>query len=280
MIKNLISVSKVSALALIAMNCISCAHQERESSLMIDKEAPAEEHVWSESRDIQETVATDDSQSEEAQLEEVARQDNPTVENTPDEPKSDSSDEVSELENVLTEKAAVATLETAVATPSEIKSEVSDPAEESKPEPARDIASEPPSEEVVAPSQVEPTIGVPNRLKNSNDRVPAKKPSNNGQNDKQNEKSNLAKNLIADPKQAQVELVQDNEQLERVVPKPSEPVLNALGEEVEPAPQLASVEIATFIQRHWMATLVFALLTLGALYFVLGRKKRDDSQAI
>ena len=64
---------KVALCGALAMTCVSCAHQSREASLMIDKEAPSEEHVWSESKNENETVAAEEK-SEEAQLDAIAQQ--------------------------------------------------------------------------------------------------------------------------------------------------------------------------------------------------------------
>lgn len=72
MTKHIFSYVKLSIWGLLAMTCISCAHQTREASLMIDTDTLTEEHVWSESRDVQQTIAAE-GRSEEDQLSEIEK---------------------------------------------------------------------------------------------------------------------------------------------------------------------------------------------------------------
>ncbi|MBM4316237.1 MAG: hypothetical protein FJ116_02010 [Deltaproteobacteria bacterium] len=77
MTKHIFSYVKLSIWGLLAMTCISCAHQTREASLMIDTDTLTEEHVWSESRDVQETIAAE-GRSEEDQLSEIEKKEENT----------------------------------------------------------------------------------------------------------------------------------------------------------------------------------------------------------
>jgi len=283
--KTLLSLSQFSLLVVLAMTCISCAHQGKDASLMIDTEVPSEEHVWSESRDIQEAVAAESSESEEVQLEAVEKEQDANSMNeqksvsemksenelNSENEESELSAEISEIDSKQTPQMEVAKLDEAASPVEEVKVEAPENNIDPKPEAAREVASEPPADEVVAPSQVEPTIGVPNRLKKNNDPVPSKKPSSNGR----------IENSIETVKKAPVvEIVENGDALERVVPKPEEPMLNALGEEEESSPLLASVEIGNFIQRHWLATAIGSILLMVALYFFTGRKRNNESESI
>lgn len=269
MTPKLLSKAKLAFSLLIAMTCVSCAHQTRNADLMLDKSTPSEEHVWSESREIQEAVAAAESKPEETELEEATSQDSVSIET--------SVSEASEKSELVASADAVTDLPDKSQQGSTMDSEA-------KSDVPREVANEPPSDEVVPPSRVEPTIGVPGRLKNHDNFVPSKKfneknRSSSNQEPNQAVSPNHEKNIEAKIDKPMAELILNTEAREKALADSSEPTVNALGEE-ESSPQLASVEIANFVQRHWFASLLMALVGFGALYFTVGRKKNEDSQTI
>lgn len=269
MTPKLLCKAKLALSLLVAMTCVSCAHQTRNAELMLDESTPSEEHVWSESREVQETVAAAENKTEETELEGVTSQDSVSIENSV----SDAS-EKSEL---------VASADAETNLPD--KSQQGSPIEsEAKSEAPREVANEPPSEEVIPPSRVEPTIGVPGRLKTHDNFVPSKKfneknRSSSNQDPNQAVSPNPEKKIEAKNDKPVAELSANTEAKEKALTNSSEPTVNALGEE-ESSPQLASVEIANFVQRHWFASLLIAFFGFGTLYFTVSRKKNEDSQTI
>ncbi len=327
--KSLISSFKMSVWGLLAMTCISCAHQSKDASLMIDKEAPSEEHVWSETREVQETIANQDKSEEDQLAEMEADEENKQPAETSPQASNDSamspseevkSEEVasSELaedsdsstgaslasneemkasdeipsESELSEKSGetqnpmLASNDFAKAdegsnnTPEEVKPE-SSLSSESPQNASREVASEPPADELTPPSQVQPTIGVPARLK-TDDRVPSKKPSGKSRTFRGNDNAVAALKVPMEvktlkPQEPKVEIVAQEE----MTVKPMEPVkapssVNALGEEEESTPQLASVEIATFLQNHWAAVMTLAGVVLVGLFFMMRKKSTNE----
>ena len=106
-------------------------------------------------------------------------------------------------------------------------------------------------------SQAEPTVGVPAKVK-SEEKLRPRKTKNTSQATPM--KPEVVKEIAS-------------------VPKP-EPKTNALGEEEDSGPQLASVEIATFVENHWLAVIVGASVTMVGLFFMVRRRQNDDSQTI
>jgi hypothetical protein len=259
---KLFSVIRVSLLGFIAMNCISCAHQAKEVALVIDTDTPVVEQVdqKSENELMASAEKTEETQPQsevvklqvvesEAQAEpetqvlfNVASNDgNPISENKVEAELENSNPQVAKLEKD-SESASLSNSQPPVAP------------EEMNP-PSRSVASEPSKEEITTPSQVEPTVGVPAKIK-YDEKVPSRKRE----------------------KTSQAELVKPETNM-AVAPK-EEPQTNALGEEEDSTPQLASVEIATFVENHWLAVLIGAVVTVAGLFFVVRRKQDDDSQPI
>ncbi len=304
---------------------------------MIDKESPSEEHVGVESREVQESIASEEERSEEAQLEAIAKEEqteesksdvvtvasNEVIEEKVEISNGDKATEVVEVSNGVSEEVVsedsvakgetslpseksdltetgdlskvdqaselsvtteVAKLDEQPTDKEELKTD-SDVNKSSEVDTSRGVASEEPVEEVNPPSQVEPTIGVPNRLKNTDDKVPSQKPTDKKGSSNKRKETRLAMSVDMDKKASSLkepvlEIVPQAEMLERVTPESIEPKVNALGEEEAATPQFASVEIASFVQRHWLATIMLGLLVVSTLYFFVLRKKGEDNQSI
>jgi type II secretory pathway component PulF len=56
------------------------------------------------------------------------------------------------------------------------------------------------------------------------------------------------------------------------------PQMNELGEEQDSSTQLASVEIANFVQNHWLAILLVGGVFVVGLFFFMRRKREEDNQ--
>lgn len=322
---------KMSIWGFLAMTCISCAHQSREASLMIDTETPSDEHVWSETREVQETVATENEASEEQQLAEVEKTEGtseeqqlaevekteaPTtpvveemapqaaIDQTINEVKTDSISTEESLSAVSEDSESQGDLEASVneesslmvanndlakadegsvsseANPEKENTELSKPVSDS--EPSREVSSEAPMEEVTPPSQAEPTIGVPSKLK-SDDKVPTLRNKNRSKTWRGENRATVQNKPLVVPKtltkQPEVAIVSPQE-MNAKHEVASATQMNELGEESEPTAQLASVEIANFIQNHWLLVLLSAGIFVTGLFFFLRKKREDDPQAI
>jgi hypothetical protein len=252
----------VSLWAFLAMNCISCAHQAKEVALVIDTETPVEEQVDQKSENelmaSAEKIEEAQPQSEEVKLQAVENE-------TKAEPEtqvtfnvaSNDANPVSENkvgEELEPSNPLLAKLEKDSDSSILSNSQPTLAPEEMNP-PSRSVASEPSKEEITPPSQVEPTVGVPAKIK-YDEKVPSRKRENTSQ---------------AEPVKTETAVA--------AAPK-AEPQTNALGEEEDSTPQLASVEIATFVENHWLAVLIGAVVTVAGLFFVVRRKQDDDSQPI
>lgn len=296
---SLTSYLKWSIWGFLAMTCISCAHQSKEANLMIDTDTPSEEHVWSENREVEETVAAEQA-TEEQQLAEVDKAEEKettvseaTTQANEETPKSEESvspdtsaatsfinpEEISEAPAMVVANNEVSRVDEGVNSP---KEESLAPKDISV-EPRREVSSEAPMEEVTPPSRVEPTIGVPAKLK-SEEKLPTKKPSNRTRTWRGNDKTVVKNNAVVVPKASsnkapEVAIVSKGE-LDAKAKSDTAPGMNELGEENDSTPQLASVEIANFIQHHWLAVLLCSGGFMLGLFFFLKKKGGDDPQAI
>ena len=313
---KIVSFIKLPIWGFLALTCISCAHQSKESALMIDSEAPGDMHVWSESKQVDEVV-TAENNTEEAQLESIeeeaslevavnlnnvennvdsTEQENteiPVAETNPskeslalDEHKDnlDVPIDVQEpIKSIAPELKAALPVIVATQTAKWEKSatETAVTEEAVKPESAivREVSSEVPSEEITPPSIAAPTIGVPSKVK-TQESAPIRKPNGKSRSKIRNTKQSDEKVSIntqafkVSPPAPSIEIV-DSAKLVLIEPK-----ANALGEEEEVSPELASVEIATFIKHHWLAVLITTLCGTLGLYLLVKRNKEDESQTI
>ena len=313
---KIVSFIKLPLWGFLAMTCISCAHQSKESALMIDSEAPADMHVWSESKQVDEVV-TAENNTEEAQLNSIEEEASlevavnlnngennvdsteqetteiPVAETSPnkeslalDENKNNL-DITIEVQQPLKSgdpdlKAALPVIvATQTAKWEESATKTADSEEEVKSEGTiiREVSSEVPADEITPPSIVAPIIGAPSKLK-TQESAPIRKPNGKkGSNLKDTKQSDEKVSINAEafkvsPTAPSVEIV-DSAKLVVIEPK-----ANALGEEEETSPELASVEIATFIQHHWLAVLITALCGTLGIYLLVNRNKEDESQTI
>lgn len=311
----LTSYVKWSICGFLAMTCVSCAHQQKDTALMIDTDAPNEEHVWSESREVKETIAAEPSREEQelAELdknepqatqesESVAKVDsdeqaNAEVETSDNrEVEKQTSEETSKLDTSASDSVAepkplnettnVVMASNEIAKVDEGKSPtegVQTDSDTNLSDVKREVSSDAPMEEITPPSQVEPTIGVPAKLK-TDDKVPSKKPSTRTKTWPGGDKASVQKNNLTSPrarlvKEPEVAIVSP-EELNFKSKSKSNDQMNELGEENDSTPQLASVEIAHFIQNHWLAVLFCSIGFMLILFFYLRRKGGDDPQAI
>lgn len=288
---------------------------------MIDTDAPGEEHVWSESREVQETVAAE-STREEKELAELEKETNePQASQQSDsvvgpiaevdsnseadtavessnnteigsqnpgetakpEPSASNSVPENEQEHTATNVVAASNLVAKVDEDKPLTEEVKSEPETTLGDSKREVSSEAPMDEIIPPSQVEPTIGVPAKLK-MDDKVPTKKPTTRTKTWHGGDKASVQKNNLTSPlarlvKEPEVTIVSP-EELKLKSNSKTNDQMNELGEENESTPQLASVEIARFIQNHWLAVLLCSIGFMLTLFFYLRRKSGDDPQAI
>lgn len=328
MTKHIFSYVKLSIWGFLAMTCISCAHQTREASLMIDTDTLTEEHVWSESRDVQQTIAAE-GRSEEDQLSEIEKKEENTstsldsaeaktdeslsensesngqelasvdsnvssseskwessdlMENSNGSEKTEGDSNVANLndggnsESILAASTTVAKNDEGV-----LETEkVTTPMKEESETPARELSSEAPMDEVTPPSRVVPTIGVPGRLKSDESPAP-KKLSPRSKKLLINE-TTIAKMVAPKAPEISVEVkgpaIEITQKETGIVSKEKEEAIqmNELGEEQDPSALLASVEIANFVQNHWLALLMVGGVFVVGLFFLMRRKKEEDNQ--
>jgi hypothetical protein len=302
--------------AILATTCISCAHQSKETTLMSESESTGEEHVWSDSKQVSEVASSSEDKTEEAQLaaiekqESVEQADSNTMSATPQEalannematkealaPAAENNElapaegthEIANHEEHGMPQTESKSMETAalVATAPKMEEgsgEKSVPKSDATPVvPASEASREPASEPKVlkneTPEAANPNLGVTAQLK-SEEKPAIKKRSHQ-------KRSSAPK---AEKKEAKVEVQEVAPRLaqspteapkkQELEPK-AEIKTNSLGEEEASSPQLASVEIASFFENHWLLVSAIGLVIMAGLFFVVRRKRDNDSQPI
>lgn len=266
---KLSSLLNVSLWAFLAMNCISCAHQtSKEVALTIDTETPAEEHIWSEKKEVSEVAASEESQLQGVENELKPEEQNKAALNVASNDESSVLEPKAEEEKEVTNP-QVAKLDSAPSLMTETQTPTSSLQEEVN-SGFREAASEAQIEEVTSQSQGEPTVGVPAKVKNE-EKLPTRKKRNTSQ-------ATPAKSVKEVASETKVETKTEVASVTKVEPKTND--LGEEEEEEESSPQLASVEIATFVQRHWLAVMIGALVTMVGLFFMVRRKQNNYNQSI